>query len=164
MPARRLAATLGSLAFTILTAALLALVLLGPGSGEAAVNRTPAPTAAPLAEQPAAQPVELEDATAQQDAFIADLFGPDLDVTPEQAFALAELAQRVCHLLSDPTGVPAGAEIPTRESMVETFTLPTPSLTTGWTVDEANKFLDTAAATYCPTLLVSADGEQDASL
>lgn len=139
--------TAASFVGTVLSFALLALVLLGPGSGAAAVDLTPAPSA-PVAEQPA----EVEE------AFIADLYGPGTDVTPEDAAALAEVAQRICYLLSDPTDLPAGAEIPTRESMVETFTLPTPSLTTGWTEDEANKFIDVALATYCSA------SEQDASL
>lgn len=97
---------------------------------------------------PAVQP--LTTPAQQADAgFLADLLGPDTDVTAEQAFALTEQARRIAYLLSNPTDLPPGAEVPTRESIVETLT--TPGALPGGgalTPGEAGKLIDCALGAY----------------
>lgn len=105
---------------------------------------TSSPASAPaLVEQVSETPAEDLDA-----AFLADLFGPDVDVSTEQATVLIELAHRYCTFVVEGQIVP-GAEVQTREGWIETLTMPQPSLTTGWTVSEATKLLDVAEAAYC---------------
>jgi hypothetical protein len=81
-------------------------------------------------------------------AFLADLFGPGVDYTPEQGEALTQVGRRIADLLTNPASVPPGADIPTREAVVASLTLPQPSLTTGFSPDEAGKIIDCALAAY----------------
>lgn len=140
---RRHAVTLAM--FVVVAAGLVALFdVLAPADPAAASTHSATAEAAPWTFTPQAVGV-TEDRDA---AFLADLFGPDVDVSADQAAALTETARRVADLLADPTSVPAGAETPTRAAMIATFTTPADSATTGWTVDEANKFIDCALAAY----------------
>jgi hypothetical protein len=124
---------------------LLAVVL----SLGACLPATTTPAADPVAVAPVeiTEPEPLDGLAPLDAAFLADLYGPGADVTPEQSAGLIYTAHRVCTLLTDPASVPPGAEVPTRESMVETFTAD------GWTEGQAEHFLDAAAAAYCPELL-----------
>lgn len=108
------------------------------------VNTEPRRIDAIPAVQPLTTPAQDADA-----AFLADLLGPDTDVSSEQAFALTEQARRIAYLLSNPTDLPPGAEVPTRESILETLTTPG-SLPNGGalTLGEATKLVDCALGAY----------------
>lgn len=83
------------------------------------------------------------------DAFARVLFGPDTDADPAQLALLVEVGTRYCDL-ADAAGDPLpGAEPQTRASWTAALTLPRPSPTTGWTLEEANRFLDAAEDTLC---------------
>lgn len=101
---------------------------------------------APVAPAPA--PVVAPDADVDA-AFLADLVGPDTDLSAEDARVLLELRDRYCDLVVRGLTVP-GAEQQTREGWIDGLTGASPTGWTGWTRDEAGAFLDRAEAA-CPT-------------
>lgn len=132
-----------------------ALVLLAIGAYAATLlgmtSEHPAAAAAEptVAAAPAAVAPELPALDATDAAYLADLLGPDTDVPAEQAFAMTEQGRRIAALLSHPENVPAGAETPTREAIVETLT--TPGALPGggsYTPEEAGKIIDCALGAY----------------
>lgn len=128
--------------------AALAALLLSAGPAQA-VQERPAPSAEVQTPAPA-QTAPVAALEPADEAFLADLFGPATDYTPEQAEALTQMGRRIAALLSDPSSVPPGAEVPTRDGIMATLTLPEPSLTTGYSADEAGKIIDCALAAYAP--------------
>ena len=129
---RRHATTHALLVAVILAVALLASVLL-PGSASAEPTPPGGPTPA----------VHSTDGGAR--ALMGHLLGKRSDYDPAQATILVRVAHRICDM--------PGSRV-TRADWVATFTLPQPSPTTGWTVAEANQFIDAAIATFCPWRVV----------
>jgi len=137
--------------------ALLVLFLIAGGllavaaiHGPAAPVSEPAPAPADFRRISIDVPTADQVAAEQRAAFLADLLGPDVGYSDAEAADLVHLAERVCDLLGDPTGVPAGAEIPTRDGITSGL------IASGWTAGEAGKLVDTAVATYCAGVVVPA--------
>lgn len=144
--ARRLA--VASLVLCAIAAAMIAL-LVGTANGSierpvAVQPAAPAPAAAPVADE------ETEQAYTADEAFLADLFGPDTDYTPEQALRFTEVGKRYCSQVGHPESRPEGAEVATRDGYLAGMTMPGDPH--ALTLDEATKVLDTATAAYCPEL------------
>jgi hypothetical protein len=142
--ARRLA--VAALVLCSLAAVLIgALVATATGTPRVAA---PAPVEAVA---PAPAPVVVADPNAAytaDDVFLADLLGPDTDVTPAQRLQLVELAHRYCDKVVTGVGAVPGAEVQTREGWLAGLTVPGDPH--AFTMGEAGKLLDTAEAAYCP--------------
>jgi len=145
---RRTLAALAIAASGLLPLGLLALPGNAPAPEAAAaaparIDAIPAEQHAAPAERHAA---ELAPAPDPLDlAFLADLLGPDADLTDEEALHWTELGRRYCALAELPP-LP-GAEPQTRESWLAGLTDPRVG---GLQPSEAEKLLDTATAAYCP--------------
>lgn len=97
---------------------------------------------------PAVQPLTTPTEDADS-AYLADLLGPDVDVSAELAAELTWQARRIAELLTDPEAVPAGADTPTRETILASLTAPGATFDGGaYTPDEAGKIIDCALAAY----------------
>lgn len=129
-------------AFALVVAAFAALAsILTSGSPAQAAHAVQAPA-------PVVQVAEVPGgAHTADEAFLADLLGPDTDTTPEHALLLTDLAERYCEFVVEGNTLP-GAEVQTREGWIEGLTMPGPH---AFTVSEAGKLLDTAEAAYCPS-------------
>ena len=140
----RTARTLVGFALVVAAFAALAAILT---SGTEAHAVQAAPVVAVEAPAPV-EPAELPDgAHTADEAFLADLFGPDVDVSPEAALYLTETGRRYCTFVVEGQTVP-GAEVQTREGYVESLTMPGDPH--ALTMDEATKLLDVAEGAYCP--------------
>lgn len=131
-----------------LNTALMVVILIAVGVTLAVIAITQ-PASPSMSSAPVVEQVHIVEQPTADEAFIADLFEGATDVTPEQVATLTELAKRYCTFVVEGQIVP-GAEVQTREGYIETLTMPIASPTTGWSLDEANKFLDVAEGAYCP--------------
>jgi hypothetical protein len=153
MTAPRLTLTAAVTAVVAGFAALALLLMPAPGSNAPVAHAATVAPEVHVGGTAVSSTIDGEQLAPADAAFLADLFEGATDLDEQQTAVLVETAHRVCDLLAHPENVPPGAERPTRQAMLDTFTLPTPSATTGWSLDEATKFLDTAEAAYCPQVL-----------
>lgn len=133
-------------AVLLLLALAGAVAMLGQGgTAQAAQRAATAPAPATVVEVTGELP---GGAHSPDEAFIADLLGPDTDLDPEQARQLVELAHRYCDKVVTGVGHVEGAEVQTREGWLASLTMPGDPH--AMTLDEATKLLDVAEAAYCP--------------
>jgi hypothetical protein len=106
------------------------------------------PAAALVAPAPVEAPADLPGgAHTDDEAFLADLLGPDTDATPGEVLMLTEQGRRYCALVVEGLTVP-GAEAQTRDGWLTGLTMAGDPH--ALTLDEAGKLLDVAEAVYCP--------------
>lgn len=133
-------------AFALVVAAFAALAAVLTSGTAASAAQEPAPAVAEVSAPVA--PAELPGgAYTADEAFLADLLGPDTDMSPEQRVLLVEQARRYCTFVVEGQTAP-GAEQQTREGWLAGLTMPGDPH--ALTMDEAGKLLDTAEAAYCP--------------
>lgn len=144
------------IAVAALVLAALAAVIIGALVATAhGATRAPQPAqvaaAAPAAPTVAEVTADLPGgAYTADEAFLADLLGPDTDLDPERAQQLIEVARRYCAQVGHPELRPPGAEPATRDGYLTSLTMAGDPH--ALSLDEATKLLDVATAVYCPEL------------
>ena len=143
----RTARTLAAFALVVAAFATLAAILTSGTPARAVQQPSVAVTApaAPVTPEPAGN--LPGGAYTADEAFLADLFGPGVDVSPEQALYLTEIGKRYCTFVVEGQIVP-GAQVQTRGDYLASLTSPTDPH--ALTLDEATKLLDVAEGAYCP--------------